>query len=181
MTYRTEAFAVDLPTFSVEGKTLVETGSSPFRVDQPYQIAVLTDFCNECGNCITACPTSGRPYEDKPRLYLNRAEFDAEASNAFMVQRHGEAVTVLGRFDGETHRLSVNGSVIYAAPSVVATFDESFDLVSAEPGDAASDADEISLESAAVMFALWRGLDASMPELPIASDGGTRITAPAHA
>ena len=36
------------------------------------QIAVLTDFCNECGNCVTACPTSGEPYRDKPRLYLNR-------------------------------------------------------------------------------------------------------------
>ena len=34
---------------------------------------MLTDFCNECGNCVTFCPTSGEPYRDKPRLYLDRA------------------------------------------------------------------------------------------------------------
>ncbi|NIT94709.1 MAG: hypothetical protein GWM91_04295, partial [Actinobacteria bacterium] len=56
-----------------------------FVVDQPLQIAVLTDFCNECGNCVTFCPTSGEPYRDKPRLYLDRADFLAESDNAFMM------------------------------------------------------------------------------------------------
>jgi putative selenate reductase len=67
MTYQTERFSAELPSFLFENGTLVETGPMAFDVDQPYQIAVLTDFCNECGNCITACPTSGKPYEDKPR------------------------------------------------------------------------------------------------------------------
>ena len=39
---------------------------------QRYQVAVLADLCNECGNCTTFCPTSGRPYRDKPRLYVDR-------------------------------------------------------------------------------------------------------------
>ncbi len=178
MTYKTDAFASDLPIFTVEGPALVETGNVAFRVDQPYQIAVLTDFCNECGNCVTACPTSGKPYEDKPRLYLNQAEFDGQATNAFMVRREGDEVTITARFDDETHRLSINGAVEYVSPLVVASFDGSFNLLSASPGEAATDADEISLEPAAVMFALWKGLDASMPEIPVASDGGTRIGAP---
>ena len=78
-------------------------GSTPFVVDQRLQIAVLTDFCNECGNCVTACPTSGRPYLDKPRLYLDRADFEAQASNAFMLLGGG---VIEARFDGATHRLS---------------------------------------------------------------------------
>jgi putative selenate reductase len=178
MTYESDTFAWDLPTFSVDGRALVETGNVAFRVDQPYQIVVLTDFCNECGNCVTACPTSGKPYEDKPRLYLNQAEFDGQASNAFMVKREGDEVTISARFDDETHSLSINGTVEYVSPLVKASFDEAFNLLSASAGDAVSDADEISLEAAATMFALWKGLDTSMPEIPVASNGGTRIGAP---
>src|SRR5665811_325599 len=98
MTYETGAFSANLPVFTVTDGVLVEQGRSLFRVDQPYQIAVLTDFCNECGNCVTACPTSGKPYEDKPRLYLDRKEFDAESSNAFMVKNDSDATVVLARF-----------------------------------------------------------------------------------
>jgi putative selenate reductase len=39
---------------------------------QRYQVAVIADLCNECGNCTTFCPTSGRPYRDKPRLHVDR-------------------------------------------------------------------------------------------------------------
>jgi putative selenate reductase len=41
---------------------------------QRYQVAVIADLCNECGNCTTFCPTSGRPFRDKPRLYVNREQ-----------------------------------------------------------------------------------------------------------
>jgi putative selenate reductase len=177
MTYQTEAFFADLPIFALEGGELVGRGVVPFHVSQPHQIAVLTDFCNECGNCVTACPTSGKPYEDKPRLYLNEEEFGAQATNAFTVRSSGELVTVLGRFDGETHQLSINGSVAYAGPDIEAVFDNSFDLLSATPTDGAEDRERISLEPAAVMYSLWKGLATSMPELPTATTTGTRIPA----
>ena len=181
MTYKTEAFAADLPSFTVEDGVLVEQGRTAFSVDQPYQIAVLSDFCNECGNCVTACPTSGKPYLDKPRLYLNQAEFDAESSNAFMVRRNGGDVVVTARFEGETHQLSINGSVEYTSPALSASFDESFSLLSATPGNGVSDGDAVSVEAAATMFALWTGLEGSMPEVPVAGEGGTRLAAPTFA
>ncbi|MDH3471972.1 MAG: FAD-dependent oxidoreductase, partial [Acidimicrobiia bacterium] len=84
MTYETAPIAFDLPSLSVEGGKVLVGDASAYRVDQTHQIAVLTDFCNECGNCVTFCPTSGEPYKDKPRLYLNRQEFEAETDNAFM-------------------------------------------------------------------------------------------------
>ncbi len=73
---------------------------------QNLQIAVLTDFCNECGNCETACPTSGSPYKDKPRLYLDRGDFEAQNDNAFMVLGSS---TIEARKGGSTHRLELNG------------------------------------------------------------------------
>jgi hypothetical protein len=130
---------------------------------------------------VTACPTSGKPFEDKPRLYLNQAEFDDQQDNAFMIVRNGDESMISARFAGETYRLSITDAVSYISPSVTATFDASFNLLSSMPGKDSSDGDEVSLEPAAVMFALWKGLDESMPEIPVAGEAGTRIAEPALA
>jgi putative selenate reductase len=45
--------------------------ASHFEITQQHQIVHLADWCNECGNCNTFCPTSGAPYQEKPHLYLN--------------------------------------------------------------------------------------------------------------
>jgi putative selenate reductase len=42
---------------------------STLKIDQQNQILNIADFCNECGNCTTFCPTSGEPYKTKPRFY----------------------------------------------------------------------------------------------------------------
>ncbi|MEN8114323.1 MAG: FAD-dependent oxidoreductase [Actinomycetota bacterium] len=178
MTYETAPFAADIPRFAVESGDLVRAGYDAFRIDQPYQIAVLTDFCNECGNCVTACPTSGEPYRDKPRLYLDRSEFESEADNAFMVARDGDAVLVESRVAGETHHLAVNGSIDYSSPIVEASFDDGFGLLSATVADGAQEGADVGFETAATMYALWKGLEASMPQVPLVSEGGTRISAP---
>jgi putative selenate reductase len=155
----------------------VAGGSEPFVVDQRLQIAVLTDFCNECGNCVTACPTAGRPYVDKPRLYLDRAEFEAESSNAFMLLGGG---VVEGRFDGETHRVAlVDGRVEYAAPGVRAVLERgTFALLEVAPAGAA-DGRVLSLRPAAVMTTLLAGVTGSLPHIPVAAAGvGSRVAAP---
>jgi putative selenate reductase len=56
-----------------------------FKVEQPLQVLNIADFCNECGNCLTFCPTSGAPYKDKPKLCLTEESFLAEA-NAYFIQ-----------------------------------------------------------------------------------------------
>jgi len=176
MTYQTDTFVADLPEYSVTAEGLTPSGSRQYRIDQPYQIAVLTDFCNECGNCVTACPTSGKPYVDKPRLYLDKPEFDEQADNAFMISDDGDVVTVLGKFSGATHELSINGSIEYRSPGITATFDEAFNVTSAAAGS--SPEGTVSLDAAATMYTLWRGLARSMPEIPTVEPGGTFIDAP---
>jgi putative selenate reductase len=44
---------------------------------QKHQIVNLGDFCNECGNCTTFCPSSGAPYKDKARFHLSQASFES--------------------------------------------------------------------------------------------------------
>jgi putative selenate reductase len=35
----------------------------------------MGDYCNECGNCATFCPTSGAPYQDKAKFHLSAESF----------------------------------------------------------------------------------------------------------
>jgi putative selenate reductase len=179
MTYEMDPFAAALPALTVDGNSVVAGEKHAYRAAQTLQIAVLTDFCNECGNCTTACPTSGDPYKDKPRLYLDRADFEAEKDNAFMVFEDG---SMEGRWNGETHRLSVNGSVEYSTPSFTARLDpETFGLIEATPGDGTLDGQALSLNPAADMFVLLRGLRASMAHLPaMTGEAGSKIGSPGY-
>jgi putative selenate reductase len=45
------------------------------RIEQKYQILNMGDYCNECGNCATFCPTSGAPYQDKAKFHLTAESF----------------------------------------------------------------------------------------------------------
>ncbi len=45
------------------------------EINQPYQIINIGDYCNECGNCTTFCPTSGQPFKDKPKFHLTEESF----------------------------------------------------------------------------------------------------------
>ena len=176
MTYESEPVTAELPGLVAQAGSAVAAGPSRrFVADQRLQIAVLTDFCNECGNCVTACPTSGSPYRDKPRLYLDRTDFLAQPSNAFMRLDDG---VMEGRFKGETHRISAGDTIEYRAPTFRAVLrPASLELVQATVTGAA-DGDELSLEPAAVMATLLAGLRRSMPHIPVAADGGTFVAEP---
>ena len=83
---------------------------------QRYQVAVIADLCNECGNCTTFCPTSGNPYRDKPRLFIDREEFEAQDDNAFMVFTDEGGWSMDARVGGETHSVSLGDSHEDAEP-----------------------------------------------------------------
>lgn len=130
----------NLALLTYETAVLAETGP----VQQPFQVAVLADLCNECGNCTTFCPTAGRPYRDKPRLYLDRGEFEAQQDNAFMVFRNEGQWAMDARWLGATHHIELDNDLDYA-------------------GD-----DPPSAEPYVSMYVLLRGLRHSMPHLPTA-------------
>jgi formate hydrogenlyase subunit 6/NADH:ubiquinone oxidoreductase subunit I len=39
-----------------------------------YQIVIIDDWCNDCGNCETFCPDNGAPNRVKPRFALESLE-----------------------------------------------------------------------------------------------------------
>jgi len=87
----------ELPRLEVRDGALAVAGTESFEVAQGRQIVTVNDFCNACGNCTTFCVHEGRPFHDKPRLFLNEADFAREEANAF-------------RFEGGTLRRREGGA-----------------------------------------------------------------------
>jgi len=179
LTYPIQPFSVSLPKLD-DDTHAYSNERETFEIAQPSQVAVLTDLCNECGNCTTFCPTSGRPYRDKPRLYTERSEFEAQPDNAFLIEKDGEHWAMEGRWQDETHRIELNGGLDYYAPAFKARLDpDSFDVrqleATGQPGSS-------SLEPCAEMYVLLRGLLQSMPYLPLTNSPqpGGRIAQPGY-
>jgi hypothetical protein len=80
--------------------------------------------------------------------------------------------------------VAVNGHVEYTSPSVKATLrGDTLELIDATPldsGDGYEDGDEISLEPAAVMYTIMKGLQDSMPQVPSMPAGGSAFTLIGH-
>lgn len=169
MTYRVEPFAVDLPDLKARKGKIEWKGTRPFEVTQSYQVAVLNDFCNECGNCATFCPTAGRPFHDKPRLFLDENAFEAEIDNAYMINKASSAWVIRARLHGVTHTLSLSDKLKYASPSLEATIAPAgFVVENISRSDAAPPDDSaLSLEPCARMYVLLEGLRSSLGFLPL--------------
>ena len=70
------------------GNEIKITNAKTFEVKQKHQILHLADWCNQCGNCNTFCPTAGAPYLDKPHLYLNKESFEKEKDGYYLDQQN---------------------------------------------------------------------------------------------
>lgn len=55
-----------------------------FEVKQKYQILNIGNFCNECGNCNTFCPTNSAPYKEKPKFWLTKSSFGLADEGFYM-------------------------------------------------------------------------------------------------
>jgi putative selenate reductase len=136
------------------------TGTEAFRVEQVRQILHVDDFCNECDNCQTFCVHHGKPYVDKPRLFLDPVLFAAESHNAFFI-------------DGRTMtRREQDGDCTLTVDAAGVTFDDGTirvrasrdwtvtDLVVTAPFEGTR-----SLRPAAEMLVLYDGITRTLPFL----------------
>lgn len=88
-------------------------------VKQAPQILNLGDSCNECGNCTTFCPTKGRPFADKPRLYLSREGFETEKESCMYFTPGVNESVLEYREKGVNYRLEkASGKLIYGIGDV---------------------------------------------------------------
>jgi putative selenate reductase len=80
---KAEPVSYPLQTILADGS--IET-SGQVELTQAYQIINIPDFCNECGNCKTFCPTSGAPYFAKSHVHLSSASLEAHGEGFFMAE-----------------------------------------------------------------------------------------------
>lgn len=171
LTYRVDPFEARLPSLCQDDAQNSPATDTMFRACQAFQVAVLADFCNECGNCVTFCPTAGAPYRDKPRLYVDRAEFEAQHDNAFMLLG-GDRPAMESRWSGETLRIELGSRLEYSGPEFRAWIDPAdFGVERVEANEKAADGSAPPLLPCAAMYVLMKGLMQSMPHFPAAPGG----------
>ena len=160
--------SLTLPTVSCRQGGMTVTGEEVFQVEQPRQIIHVDDFCNECGNCETFCVHDGKPYLDKPRLFLREGDFELEEDNAFYVERGTKGWTIRRREGGKEARLSVeNGGhealfendLLKIAISLTDFQIRAMEMKKDFQG-------EFSLAGAAEMYVILQGLSTSLSFLP---------------
>jgi len=107
LAYAMAPFKLELPVLVQRGGRLQREGTRPVAVNQTVQTLNIADFCNECGNCTTFCPTAGAPYKDKPRFWIDREGFLEAKDDAFRMERGGAGLVLEARLAGKSHRLAV--------------------------------------------------------------------------
>ena len=75
-----------------------------FVIEQHYQILNIADYCNECGNCTTFCPSIGQPFVDKPNIALCEDSFNSLKKGYWNKGDH-----ILFKEGDDIYRLNVNG------------------------------------------------------------------------
>jgi putative selenate reductase len=80
-----KADPVSYPLQSILADGSIET-SGQIELTQAYQVINIPDFCNQCGNCKTFCPTNGAPYFAKSHVHLSATSLEAHGEGFFMAE-----------------------------------------------------------------------------------------------
>ncbi len=158
--YRLQRIVRDAGTARVED-------SYDFEIAQSNQVLNLADFCNECGNCVTFCPTAGSPFLDKPRFHLDDASFRA-ADRAYRIMDG----TLYYKEGGQLHSLAAEGDRLrYEYPGVLVILDRSdLRVLEFDVNDSAPEV--IEFHRAAAMAVLLESLRGRSP-FDVRRDPGT--------
>ncbi|OFX42136.1 MAG: putative selenate reductase subunit YgfK [Bacteroidetes bacterium GWA2_40_14] len=101
-----------------------------FKVEQRHQILNIADFCNECGNCATFCPTSGAPYRDKPKFYLTIHSFNHAVEGYYLSKLNNKQILIFKEHGGIRTLEKMGEEWLYETDHVKALFkDQGFQLV----------------------------------------------------
>ena len=106
-----------------EDGTIVFEEDRIFEIRQQYQVLHIANFCNECGNCNTFCPTAGAPHREKPRFYLTIASFNEAPEGYLLTVLSGRKNLIHKHKGGFATMTEMPGKYIYETDFVIADFD----------------------------------------------------------
>ena len=161
-TFMMQPVDLHLPQLVCENGGVAIRGLEAFRVAQSRQILHVDDWCNECDDCQTFCVHQGKPYADKPRLFLDRGAFEAEEGNAFRI----EGDTIFRREAGRESRLTRSGDRwVYEDDGLRVSLSRDWQVT--EVWVTGATRRTWSLRSAAEMAVLLEGVSGALPFLLI--------------
>jgi putative selenate reductase len=157
-----------LPLYQCRQGQLTAEGEQVVRIEQTRQIIHLAELCNECGNCATFCVHDGKPFRDKPILYLTRNVFDSADTDGYYIGRAASGLSITRRHGGRLAQLitTEDGRLAFQNAHVRVTLHKpnlsvlQIELKQAFPGT-------LSLAEAVEMFAVLSGVSSSLPFLPL--------------
>jgi putative selenate reductase len=105
--YNAEAATIPVWQIDFRSNDTAFSQKEPLTLNQKIQVLNIADFCNECGNCTTFCPTSGMPFRDKPRFCLTMKSFN-QTDNSFLLKQLESETTLLHRNGDQISKLEKN-------------------------------------------------------------------------
>ena len=121
-------FALEPTVFKVQqarpaGDGVEITDLETVRVEQRHQVLNIGDYCNECGNCTTFCPTSGSPFLDKARFHVTAESFTASQRGYYFTADNRLACK---QKDGDASLEITSDGFIYENEAVRATLSKDY-------------------------------------------------------
>ena len=150
-----EVEKTELPVWQINknGNNLSFKQVDTFVVKQGNQILNIGDFCNECGNCDTFCPTNGAPYKTKPHFYLTEESFNSEKLGYYLTNN-----SLKFKKAGNSECLTLsNGAMIYESDEVVVNIKHN-DFTISDIKFKSDKIKEINLNHAVEMIFLFQNL-----------------------
>lgn len=129
-----------------------------FEINQKHQILNIANFCNECGNCNTFCPSSGAPYKEKPTLHLTTDSFN-ESEEGFFFAHLTNRKNLIYKQDNHVRTLSNMGTEYhYETDNVFARIDIK-DFSIKEVKFLNTEVKEAGFKEAAIMSVIMKGVE----------------------
>lgn len=120
--YHAEAAEIPVWKIDFDEKGYKSELTGNLSIHQKIQVLNIADFCNECGNCTTFCPTAGQPFKDKPRFCLTKKSFD-QTQNSYLLQCKNQHLALLHR-NGDiiSSMIKNDDGYLYNTPEVEISF-----------------------------------------------------------
>jgi len=143
-----------------DGAAEIKEGNE-FEIKQKHQILHIADWCNQCGNCNTFCPSADAPYLKKAHLYLVKEDFDLEKDGYFLDQSTDNPL-LLRYYNEKLYKFALSGEEIYFSNDHIKLRLGSEDLRISEVAIKGSSDFELDLKIAIEMSILMKGVFAFM-------------------
>ncbi|MCK4530303.1 MAG: FAD-dependent oxidoreductase, partial [Candidatus Marinimicrobia bacterium] len=126
--YELKPFSMKMQKLLVNNGQYILAEDKNFVIEQAYQILNIADYCNECGNCTSFCPTSGRPFADKPNIALCKESFNSLEKGYWDKGDH-----ILYKEGEELYRLDIkNDKLVFSTENYVIELDKNFKVQGVE-------------------------------------------------